>query len=161
MPSHLDFIFWLIFHRFLLTTSTPESQLNTSPLTFNWLLHFSGNIVLGVRFWCQLGSMFVPKIHQHSIKHRSWKAPIFWLSFGSICSSCWLDFGSPGEAKTLIFAATVVTKTKFSCWKVFIFENNFYLYCLNDVIQLPLCRMPLLVWLFSHASYQSTRLAYR
>ena len=35
-------------------------------------------------FQCQLASIFPPKIHQHGIKNRSWKASIFWSILTSI-----------------------------------------------------------------------------
>ena len=42
-----------------------------------------------LRFWCQLASIFPPKIHSNRIKNRSWNALIFWSIFTSIFIDFW------------------------------------------------------------------------
>ena len=44
MPSDVELLFRSIFYRFLLPTSTPESQLNASRLAFSWFSAFKVDI---------------------------------------------------------------------------------------------------------------------
>ena len=62
MPSHVDFLFWSIFGRFLLPTSTRQSQLNTSGLAFSWFSAFKVDIV----FWSHFGANLPPFWHPKS-----------------------------------------------------------------------------------------------
>ena len=46
-----------------------------------------------MRFWCQLGSIFFPKIHQNPKRNRLQDASNFGLIFRQIFHQCWLGFG--------------------------------------------------------------------
>ena len=47
-----------------------------------------------MRFWCQLGSILPPKIHQKRSKNRPQEAPKFWSIFASLFYRFWLRFGT-------------------------------------------------------------------
>ena len=44
-------------------------------------------------FWCQLASIFLPKIDQNLCKNRFQKASIFWSIWASIFAPFWLHLG--------------------------------------------------------------------
>ena len=61
MHSILDSIFWSNFGRFLLPTSTPESQLNASRLAFSWFSASKVNIDFWSHFGTNLSRFWYPK----------------------------------------------------------------------------------------------------
>ena len=107
MPSILDSVFWSIFNRFLLPTSTPESQLNASRLAFSWFSAFK----VDIDFWSHFGTNLAPFWDEKSTKidHKSTPRGIkktidFCIDFLSIFDRFWKptwghvghSFGSKG-----------------------------------------------------------------
>ena len=64
MPSQVDLIFWSIFVRILLPTSTPRTQFGTSGLAPNAIFH----IFWELNFWCDFGANMPPFSLQKSTK---------------------------------------------------------------------------------------------
>ena len=131
MHSILDSIFGSIFGRFLLPTSTPESQLNASRLAFSWFSaskvnidfwsHFGTNLV---GFWYPKSTKIHPKIDskRHQIfdrfffhfgiqnplnpsKNRFQEASKKWCIFASIFEASWLQLGIQVGAMLATFSS--------------------------------------------------------
>ena len=64
-----------------------------------------------MRFWCQLGSIFLPKIQQNPSKTRSQDASNFGSIFRQIFHRCWLDFGGQLGAMLATFSSQEPCKT--------------------------------------------------
>ena len=78
MPSHVDFLFWSIFNRFLIPTSTPEIWNIEPPLQREldiWKIAFPSLHRFLIQFWWQFASILAPKIDWNVIKDRSQEAP--------------------------------------------------------------------------------------
>ena len=82
MHSILDSIFGSIFGRFLLPTSTPESQLNASRLAFSWFSAFKVDINFGSHFGTNLGPFLVSKKHSNPPKNRFQETSEKMIDFG-------------------------------------------------------------------------------
>ena len=94
MPSHLDTIFWSMFHRFLLPTWIPGTQFGDSGLAYSWFFRFRGNIDLGSEFGANMASFFSKnpaKSSQKSIPRGINVLIGFCIDFYSI----FLRFGMP------------------------------------------------------------------
>ena len=76
MASHVDLIFGSIFPRFLLPTWTLRTSFGASGLAPNGFFRIFRKPHIGMRFWCELGSIFAPKSHENPSKNRSQDASI-------------------------------------------------------------------------------------
>ena len=76
-----------------------------------WHFSYFQETACRMRFWCQLGSIFLPKIHQNPPKNRSQDASNFGSIFRSIFHRCWLDFGGQLGAMLATFSSQEPCKT--------------------------------------------------
>ena len=108
MPSHVEFLFWSIFNRFLLPTWTPRTQKIKPPLQgeHDFLKNrFSQVASIFDRFGCQHGSIFLPKILQNPPENRSQDASNFWSILASIFSRFLFNLGGQLGAMLATFSS--------------------------------------------------------
>ena len=88
---------------------------------------FSQLIPIFNGFWCQLGSIFPPKIHQNSSKNRSQDASNFWSIFASIFSPFWLQLGTQLGAMLATFSEKIGGRNRLYplCYYVGVFLRFF------------------------------------
>ena len=111
MASHVELIFGSIFLRFLLSTWSLRPSFGASGLAPNGIFRIFRKNACRMRFWCQLGSIFLPQIHQNPKKNRSQDASNFGSIFRQILHRCWLDFRSQLGAMLATFSAQEPCKT--------------------------------------------------
>ena len=97
-----------MFNRFLLPTSTPRISKIEPPLQREH--DFSKNRISQLasifdRFWCQLGSILPPQIHQNPPKNRFQEASKKRSIFASIFYRFLIDFGAQLGAMLAAFSA--------------------------------------------------------